>query len=133
MPEKHLGPISWALYRRRQGLEARALVALVMAPEVLDAGRASLELRQLLTPPYVALASLLLDPETPNRTRQRARDQLASRSYLPPAADAGEWAAEARACLAELRARRARWDLRAAQQVRVRRARANGRRKRLAS
>jgi hypothetical protein len=123
MPEKHVGPIAWALHRRRYGLEARALVALIMAPESLDQARGSLELRQLLTAPYVALASMLLDPDTPIGVRERARADLAGRSYLPAGTDSEGWASEARTCLLELRARRERWDARAADQVRKRRIR----------
>lgn len=130
MPEKHLGPIAWALYRRQYGLEARALVSLVMAPpEVLAEARGGLQLRQLLTPAYAALASLLLDPETPTRARQRARTDLAARTYLPSATDCEEWTAEARACLCELRARRSRWDVRATEQVKDRQLRGAERRR----
>jgi hypothetical protein len=130
VPEDEIQPISWELHRQRYGLEARALVALVMAPEVLDEARASLELRQLLTAPYVVAASMLLDAETPASVRERARADLAGRSYLPSGLDVEGWAAEARACLAELRARRARWDERAAEQVSHRRARGLRRRAR---
>ena len=34
MPEERLAPIAKALYRRKYGLEARALVSLVMAVQV---------------------------------------------------------------------------------------------------
>lgn len=113
MPEKHLTPISWALYRRQYGLEARALVSLIMAPpEALEEARRGLQLRQLLTPAYAALASVLLDLETPPGVRERARLDLASRSYIPAATDCDGWAGEARSCLSELIARRSRWDAR---------------------
>jgi hypothetical protein len=131
MPEERLGPIAWALYRRQYGLEARALVALVMAPpEMLGEARGSLHLRQLLTPAYAALASVLLDAETPAGVRQRARADLAARTYMPSATDAAEWAAEAIACLGELRARRARWDARATEQALERKRRGQRRRAR---
>jgi hypothetical protein len=126
--EEELQPISWELHRRRHGLEARALVALVMAPEVLDEARGSLELRQLLTAPYVLAAALLLDAETPASARERARADLAARSYIPDGSDIEGWAAEARACIAELRARRARWDERVADRHVRRTAAARGRR-----
>lgn len=122
MPEHHLEPISWAIYRRQFGLEARALIALVMAPGVLDEARESLAPRQLLTPPYVALASVILDRETPAAVRERARRELAGRPYVPKGADE-EWPTEARSCLNELRERRARWDARARNQRSTRQAR----------
>jgi len=128
MSDDEIRPISWELHRQRNGLEARALVALVMAPEVLDEARGSLELRQLLTPNYAALASMLMDAETPASVRERARADLAGRSYLPDSADVEGWAAEARWCLAELKARRARWDERVAERHSRRRDR--GRRRR---
>ena len=78
MPEKHLGPIAWAIYRRQHGLECRAVLALVMAPEVLHEACDGLELRQILTPPYAALVSMLLNAETPASVRDRARADLAA-------------------------------------------------------
>jgi len=128
MPERHLRPIAWALYRRQFGLEARALVAVVMAPETLDEARGSLGLRQLLTPAYAALASILLDAETPAGVRARARAGLAGRSYVPDGVDQDGWATEARNCLSELKARRLRWDARAAEQLAVRKIRGSNRR-----
>ena len=84
MPEHHIGPIAWALYRRQHGLEARALVALVMAPQATDAGREP----RAPAGPHAAIRGarvVAADPETPDRARERATDQLAIRSYLPPA------------------------------------------------
>ena len=134
MPEEHLGPIAWAIYRRQYGLEARALVALVMAPpEALVKARQGFQLRQLLTPAYAALASVLLDPETPAGVRQRARADLAARTYVPDGADRAAWAGEARNCLAELADRRERWDARATEQLGERRARGERRTRQLTS
>ncbi len=134
MPEKHLGPIAWALYRRQYGLEARALVSLVMVPpEVVQEARQGLQLRQLLTPAYAALASVLLDPETPSNVKERARADLAARTYVPDGADREGWASEARNCLVELAARRERWDARATEQLAERKTRSERRRAQLTS
>ena len=116
LPEDCVGELAWATYRRRTGLEARASIALAMAPEVIPEAHGSLCPGQILNPALAALTALLLDTETPAAVRERARADLAGRGYLPSASDTEGWAAEARACLAELKARRVRWDVRSAEQ-----------------
>ena len=110
LPEDCVGALAWATYRRRTGLEARTVIALAMAPEVIPRARRSFSGRQVLNPALAALAILLLDPETPAAARERARMDLAGRSYLPDQTDSAAWRKEATDCLAELRARRKRWD-----------------------
>lgn len=126
--------LSWELYRQRAGLEARAVVALaMMSPSALDKARAELTLRDLLSPAYVALAAALLDPETPPAVSQRIRAQLAGRSYLPTDSGSITWDAEGRWCVAELAARRARWDARVAAEQHAKGERAAKRAKRIAA
>jgi hypothetical protein len=61
----------------------------------------------------VDLAVVLLDRRTPAPVHARARADLGARPYLPETADEDGWRAELRWCVAELVARRARWDARA--------------------
>jgi hypothetical protein len=105
--------VAWALYRQKHGLEARAVVALAISPQdALEVARTSLTPRHFLTAPYAAAAVLLLDAETPPSVLQRVRGDLSVRPYLPRRDDSEGWRAELAWCVAELAARRARWDAR---------------------
>ena len=77
LPEGELLPVAWELYRSRYGLEALALVALVMAPQRLQGTRGSFDPRQLLTPPFAGLAVTLLAPGTPPSVRENEPRPLA--------------------------------------------------------
>jgi len=111
VPQGPLRAIGWELYRQRHGLEARAVVALAVAPaDAVEEARGTLDPRQFLTAPYAALVVVLLDPETPAPVAARARADLAARPYLPDATDETGWRAELRWCVAELLERRGRWD-----------------------
>jgi hypothetical protein len=111
LPAELLEPVAWALYRQKHGLEARAVVALAISPrDALEAARGSLTPRHFLTAPYAAAVVLLLDPETPATVLERTRVDLSARPHLPSADDAEGWRAELAWCVAELVARRIRWD-----------------------
>jgi hypothetical protein len=97
-------------------------------PEVLPEARQGLQLRHLVTPAYAALASMVFDAETPASVLERARADLATRSYVPDGEDRAGWAGEARDCLAELAARRKRWDTMAEARVEKRQLRGSRRR-----
>lgn len=132
LPAEQLEPIAWELYRQKHGLEARAAVALAVAPaDGLEHARATLTPRHFLTLPYAALACLLLDRDTPPNLLERVRADLASRPNLPPASDAEGWRLELAFLVAELAERRARWDQRHAEEVDARTARAESRKARL--
>jgi hypothetical protein len=130
LPEDLVGALAWATYRRRTGLEARAAIALAMAPEVIPEARRSFSVRLVLNPALAALVTLLLDLETPAAVLERMRIELAGRTYLPDGTDRTAWRQEAVDCLAELHARRARWDTRASEQLAERQARSQRRRSR---
>jgi hypothetical protein len=113
VPQGPLRAIGWELYRQRHGLEARAVVALAVAPaDAVEEARGTLDPRQFLTAPYAALVVVLRDPETPAPVAARVRADLAARPYLPDATDEAGWRAELRWCTAELTAHRAQWDVR---------------------
>lgn len=132
MPAEQLEPIAWELFRQKHGLEARAAVALAVAPpDALEHARGTLTPRHFLTLPYAALACLLLDPDTPPSLLDRVRADLASRPNLPPASDAEGWRLEVAFLVAELAERRARWDARHGAEVDARTARAEARKARL--
>jgi len=130
LPEDCVSALAWATYRRRTGLEARAAIALAMAPEVIPEARRSFSGRQILNPALAALATILLDPDTPAAVLERVRVELASRTYLPDGTDRTAWRQEAVDCLAELHARRSKWDARASEQLAKRQARSQRRRSR---
>lgn len=97
-----------ARWRERNGLEARALVALCHAPEVLPEARRQVSPADFLTPPYAALAAVLLEAEPGAPELERARAAIAGRAYLP-APEGFAWADEARQLVGKLAERRERW------------------------
>lgn len=128
LPLEQLEPIAWELYRQKHGLEARAAVALAVAPpDALEHARETLTPRHFLTLPYAALGAFLLDPRTPPEVRDAVRADLAARPNLPPASDAEGWRLELAFLVAELVDRRARWDEKHAAEVDARTAKAEAR------
>lgn len=125
---KQLGAIAWALHSQKSGLEARAVLALSLAPQdALEAARESLTPRHFLTAAYAVAVLVLLDPDTPPEKLERVRTDLAARPHLPPWPDPDAWRSELAWCVSELVARRTRWDERREEQIGARRARRDAR------
>lgn len=95
-----------ARWRHKNGIEHRALVALLFQPEALDRARARLRPDDFLTPAYAALAALLLGLRADEPALEAARQALTERPYLP---EERVLARQADELVAELCARRERW------------------------
>ena len=93
-------------WRHKNGLEARALVALARSPQALAVAREKLGPADFQTAAYLVAATFLLraDPELP--AFEAIRDELDERPYLP-AFTPDEW--EAEALVDRLVQRRERW------------------------
>ena len=97
-----------ARWRHKNGLEARALVALARSPEALVVAREKLRPADFQTAAYLVAATFLLraDPELP--AFEAIRDELDERPYLP-AFTPDEWEVEALDLVDRLVQRRERW------------------------
>lgn len=95
-------------WRMKNGLEHRALMALLHAPELLAEARQQLSPADFLTPAYAALAAIVLDAEPGAGVVQQARAAIVGRAYLP-SPSAFDWTAEGRELVARLAERRERW------------------------
>lgn len=96
-----------ARWRLKNGLEHRALVALLHAPEVLQEARERLRPTDFLTPAYAALAAVLLAPQAAGAL-EVAYSAIASRPYIPDP-EHFDWKSEARESVTLLLERRERW------------------------
>src|SRR5881396_2674054 len=97
-----------ARWRCRNGLEARALVALARSPAALVVARDRIMSDDFLTPAYAVGAALLLAADPDSRVLELIRDSLDARPYLPELSPT-EWEAEALQLIEELVHRRERW------------------------
>lgn len=99
---------SAARWQAKNGLEYRALVTLVQAPEVLPEAIADLRPEYFMSFAYAALFEQFRRHGP--AALEESRPLLAGRGHIPNL-DPAWWAAEARGTLAELLARRARVEL----------------------
>jgi hypothetical protein len=108
MDPAHRAELLRARWRVRNGLEARVLVALARAPEVLARARTELSPEDFLTPPYAVAAALLFALEADSPVLQSIEDMLDARPYLVELTP-HEWEREARELVALMLDRRGRW------------------------
>ena len=83
--------LATARWRATNGLEARALVAMLHAPGLMDRVRNAdddLTPADFLTLPYAALAAALLDPEIGDRAAELGREAIERRPYAPSCEEA---------------------------------------------
>jgi hypothetical protein len=103
-----------ARWRLKNGLESRALQAMLYSAEVRAVARVSLTPADFLTPPYAALAAVVVQEPEGSPVLERALASIARRPYVPDAR-AGGWTVDGLAVVAQMVKRRERWEREMAQ------------------
>ena len=98
-----------ARWRHKNGLEARTLVALARAPDVLADARERISAADFLSPAYAMAAALLLTTEFGAPVLELIGDGLDERPYLPDFSE-DESEDEASRLVGLLQERRRRWE-----------------------
>jgi hypothetical protein len=110
VPPEEFERLRLVRWRLKNGLEHRALVALLAAPSARERARAVLRVSDFLTPAYAALAAVVLrKPEDAEQLESARSAAIDGRVYVPQLTPQ-EWESEAMSLLGLLLARRERWS-----------------------